>query len=119
MKINSFNDDNRLSSFLYDLFLSYVYNNWIILFHNSSGISYSDSTPVSLNITKIIDRLVWLILCKHSMPKNQQISINVRIGTYLQTRHIDFIVTTKNVTFALDYSRLLRITTALDDQVES
>src|SRR6476659_1588987 len=66
------------------LFLFLDGNNGVILFHKTSGTSYSESTPVISDITidhkRVQDGLA--LSYKYSMAKTQLISITFRIGSY-------------------------------------
>src|SRR6476619_6865405 len=67
------------------LFLFLDGNNGVILFHKTSGTSYSESTPVISDIT--IDhkgvQYGLALSYKYSMAKTQLISITFRIGSKL------------------------------------
>src|ERR1044071_3562213 len=66
------------------LFLFLDGNNGVILFHKTSGTSYSDSTPVISDITIDHKRVQYglALSYKYSMAKTQLISITFRIGSY-------------------------------------
>jgi hypothetical protein len=55
-----------------------------ILSHNTSGISYADSTPVSSDITTITRwvRFGLAISFRYSKSRTQRMSTNFRIGSY-------------------------------------
>src|SRR6185437_12077507 len=65
------------------LFLFLDGNNGVILFHKTSGTSYSDSTPVISDITIDHKRVQYGLglSYKYSMAKTQLISITFRIGS--------------------------------------
>jgi|SRR6478735_4265719 len=67
------------------LFLFLDGNNGVILFHKTSGTSYSESTPVISDITIDHKRVQYglALSYKYSMAKTQLISITFRIGSKL------------------------------------
>src|SRR4029078_1493459 len=67
------------------LFLFLDGNNGVILFHKTSGTSYSESTPVISDITIDHKRVQYglALSYKYSMAKTQLISITFRIGSYI------------------------------------
>src|SRR6478609_8836421 len=58
-------------------------SNGTILSHNTSSISYNESTPVISDITTNLEIVQYglALSSKHSMPKTQQISATFRIGS--------------------------------------
>jgi len=68
------------------LFLFLDGNNGVILFHKTSGTSYSESTPVISDITIDHKRVQYglALSYKYSMAKTQLISITFRIGSKIQ-----------------------------------
>src|SRR6185503_1385801 len=67
------------------LFLFLGGNNGVILFHKTSGNSYSESTHVISDITIDHKRVQYglALSYKYSMAKTQLISITFRIGSYI------------------------------------